>query len=523
MPGAPLQLPDIEPEWTPRQREVLDLLVRGRTNGEIAETLGVSLQGAKFHVSVILSKLQVTSREEAAEYWRHRNGLRTRFLRVGGGALSPLALRWAAGGAVAAVAVAAGLAIALAVLSNDDDGDEAGAPLPSTPTESAAATTTQTPTPLGLASATPGPVLTPFPTVSNITQVSVPRGSTITGGYGLLVGNPATGGAEVWLLPESSQPQGVSPKGRYFVFESELIDAWSGTRVAVPLRGRTLKATFAPDDSAVVVQTDAEAALLAQNGSIITRFPDFETERTAEAMWSADSRAVALSRTSDSGSRVDVVVDRVLRPALPSNGMAAWSRTGHRLAVTGDRPAIYDYDSGGRVLALERGGTFPAWSGDDAFVAVQISVDDVPGLSAIDTADGKEVMRVYNQAACFLIYWYEGPALPGISDTGAFAVPSGEVIPFQPIPIPASPSIGFEFGSMRWLDAAGQPYAEVRVDAMWAASFAWIRRDIESGFPPVLFLGRGGQDACIGSASGVVAKPPFTPDQVPTPTPTPDK
>ena len=84
-----LQLPDVEPEWTPRQRQVLDPLVPGRTNGEIASELGVSLEGAKWHVSEILSKLGVSSREEAAEHWRHRNGLRTRFLRVGRGIPAP--------------------------------------------------------------------------------------------------------------------------------------------------------------------------------------------------------------------------------------------------------------------------------------------------------------------------------------------------------------------------------------------------------------------------------------------------
>mgnify|MGYP003497521350 CR=1 FL=1 len=51
-----------EPPWTPRQREVLDLLVRNRTNGQIAETLGISLDGAKWHVSEIITKLGVDTR-----------------------------------------------------------------------------------------------------------------------------------------------------------------------------------------------------------------------------------------------------------------------------------------------------------------------------------------------------------------------------------------------------------------------------------------------------------------------------
>jgi DNA-binding CsgD family transcriptional regulator len=51
---------------TPREREVLDLLRRGLTNEEIAGRLNISLDGAKYHVSQILSKLGVATREEAA-------------------------------------------------------------------------------------------------------------------------------------------------------------------------------------------------------------------------------------------------------------------------------------------------------------------------------------------------------------------------------------------------------------------------------------------------------------------------
>ena len=51
---------------TPREREVLDLIRRGLTNEEIAHRLDISLDGAKYHVSQILSKLGVATREEAA-------------------------------------------------------------------------------------------------------------------------------------------------------------------------------------------------------------------------------------------------------------------------------------------------------------------------------------------------------------------------------------------------------------------------------------------------------------------------
>jgi DNA-binding CsgD family transcriptional regulator len=58
--------PDI---LTPREWEVLGLLRERLTNEQIAERLGISLDGAKYHVSSILSKLGAATREEAAA-WR---------------------------------------------------------------------------------------------------------------------------------------------------------------------------------------------------------------------------------------------------------------------------------------------------------------------------------------------------------------------------------------------------------------------------------------------------------------------
>lgn len=50
---------------TPREGEVLKLMVEGLNNRQIAETLVVSQSTAKFHVSRILAKLNVESRVEA--------------------------------------------------------------------------------------------------------------------------------------------------------------------------------------------------------------------------------------------------------------------------------------------------------------------------------------------------------------------------------------------------------------------------------------------------------------------------
>jgi NarL family two-component system response regulator LiaR len=50
---------------TPREREVLALMVEGKSNPEIAESLVVSRSTAKAHVSNILSKMGVSKRTEA--------------------------------------------------------------------------------------------------------------------------------------------------------------------------------------------------------------------------------------------------------------------------------------------------------------------------------------------------------------------------------------------------------------------------------------------------------------------------
>ncbi len=54
------------PDLSPREREVLDLVIKGLTNPEIATALGISFGTAKAHIRAILAKLQVSDRTEAA-------------------------------------------------------------------------------------------------------------------------------------------------------------------------------------------------------------------------------------------------------------------------------------------------------------------------------------------------------------------------------------------------------------------------------------------------------------------------
>lgn len=55
-------------DLTPREREVLALMVQGLNNADIAKRLVVNRSTAKFHVSNILTKLGVASRTEAVAF-----------------------------------------------------------------------------------------------------------------------------------------------------------------------------------------------------------------------------------------------------------------------------------------------------------------------------------------------------------------------------------------------------------------------------------------------------------------------
>lgn len=139
-----------DPRLTPRQREILERIARGHTNTQIATDLGIGFETVKMHVSHILRELGVSSREEAAAWWRETHRPLTRIRAVL--AVGFAARTWAIAGAVAAgTAGLAVLAVAIALASAR--GSDAGPP----PAAAAQATETVTAT------------LTPVPTAVTAT------------------------------------------------------------------------------------------------------------------------------------------------------------------------------------------------------------------------------------------------------------------------------------------------------------------------------------------------------------------
>ena len=55
-------------DLTEREMEILNLVVQGNSNQQIADALVISVATVKAHISSILSKLQVSSRSEASAY-----------------------------------------------------------------------------------------------------------------------------------------------------------------------------------------------------------------------------------------------------------------------------------------------------------------------------------------------------------------------------------------------------------------------------------------------------------------------
>lgn len=125
MPTRAPRTPNLRDDLTARQREVLRLIAKGQTNFEIAQELGITLEGAKYHVSEILARLGVDSREDAAAWWRREQRPAARLRRDISATFSGTAFRIAAA-AVGLTAVGVAALLAVIALRGGDDSTPAG-------------------------------------------------------------------------------------------------------------------------------------------------------------------------------------------------------------------------------------------------------------------------------------------------------------------------------------------------------------------------------------------------------------
>lgn len=87
-----------------RQMTSLHLSLGVAQMRKLRNTLGISLSRVEYHVSEILSTLEVEAREEAADWWRRENGLAYRRRRMSAGLTGSGVARWVvAAGVVGAV------------------------------------------------------------------------------------------------------------------------------------------------------------------------------------------------------------------------------------------------------------------------------------------------------------------------------------------------------------------------------------------------------------------------------------
>ncbi|MBN9493689.1 hypothetical protein J0H33_10140, partial [bacterium] len=278
-------------DLSPRQREVLDLVAKGYTNGQIAERLGLTLDGAKWHVSEILSKLDVDTREEAGRYWRAEHSLPRRLARAmpGFGWLGLRPLLIAAG---AAVAVVAGVAIYIAIQATNTSRNAADA-VP--PTTQATIPATATPPPFDYGTAVEAPTFQSVDMVS--TDVGWAISNTPSGGSVL---RTADGGGH-WRNvspPGVASASAASPISSGFFLDSE--HGWFAVEEFPPGGGATSATVWRTDDGGRS-WTHGEAIGGGARGTL--SFTNADAGWYLESLGAgAGSEGVAIYRTTDGGT-----------------------------------------------------------------------------------------------------------------------------------------------------------------------------------------------------------------------------
>jgi DNA-binding CsgD family transcriptional regulator len=386
--------PDI---LTPREWQVLDLLREGLTNEQIAQRLDISPATAKYHVSEILSKLGVETREQAAA-WQPELAPARRW--------RAFAFAWAtrrawplagAAGAVGAVAVLAWIVLGASAGDDDTEGGALVGPTASpSPVRSPAATPVASPTVLGQ-------VLTPLPDNAISEEGSYlvdletgqiwrtdgfgvwsPDGTKMlraaccgTGDEGLDVLDFATGNA-LRILGEQVYSVAWSPDSSQIAFSLFTGSDTEAIYVVAAEGGQPVKLAEVPYDGSLSWSpSENYLVLLAPPGgtgaatlvALATKETQVIPELVNDLAWSPDGSSLAYG--SQNGLFVmDVKSGGTSRlVSLPTSSNILWSPDGRRLLASIDGTTqIVSLDRGAPPTVLPPGRYF-TWSPDSKRVA----------------------------------------------------------------------------------------------------------------------------------------------------------
>ncbi len=415
---------------TPREWEVLRLLREGLTNEQIAERLGVSRDGAKYHVSEILSKLGVTTREEAAA-WKPEEA-RPWWM----GALTfllwpvkrlPFGLATKATGVAVAIATAGGIGFLAwgLVVTNREGGSTTPTPTPSP----AAAPWLQRgtpPVPLDTTALSPA-ASEAWGTVNPDTgeyQQRPPIGGQVPrslAGGRYAVESTANGLAVLDAQAQTLTDIGpgsdgeVSPDGRWAAILPQVegptlavVDVRSGARFDLGELGKPVFLAWSNDSRLAIVKDDV---------LYVAQPPDWAPQKIGpcpyvQPRWSPDGRWLAFT---DAGQIRVATPDLSQVRTLASTGSApaalAWSPDGHELAY-GTASGVYAVSLEDGVVtnlspvAVSDGAPLPSWSPDGSAVAFLAFDPDrqVTGI-VVASADGSGAYQLTNGAGVDVLGW----------------------------------------------------------------------------------------------------------------------
>ncbi|MCZ2108361.1 MAG: LuxR C-terminal-related transcriptional regulator [Dehalococcoidia bacterium] len=472
---------------TDRQREILALIAHGCTNGQIAERLGITLDGAKWHVSEIMAKLGASSREEAVAAWQAERAPRARIARAARWAGATLFTNQAAGiiaGVTVAAVVIAAVVVMVAASNGGNDSNPAAVTSPTPGTTSTPATSaTAAASPSNTAAAVPSPAVTipgplvPPASLTKLEMLDSDNGWAFDTGSALQMVLRTANGGRTW---HDVSPLQAQPKSIHQAFFLDRDHAWvlvvteaSGTAEAQPWIFRT------SDGGATWQASDPFPGAIPQ-GALSFADPSngwyFESQGAG-----AGSQGIAIYRTTDGGAtwaKIGETSGGVGSPGpnlplscIKSQPLQLTATTGFATgSCAGGPPFLYRTTDGGETWSL---------------VALPDPADASKTLTACSCSTGTPIFPTKSDG--FLTMSGRHQAIYATHDAGATWKLTG------PLPGDVSSTVAFADATHGWIIEGSHLFATTDAGAIWkdlgqppfgnailsfvspTEGFAWIR------------------------------------------------